>query len=66
MVRATGDQETLFGRAMPPRPTRRRQPPKQSTITISADAMAAATVGRMAGECITAEAADHPALSIVT
>jgi hypothetical protein len=56
MTRATGDQGLLFGPALPLRPARRRQPPKQTTITISADAIAAATVGRITGERVIAEA----------
>jgi hypothetical protein len=56
MARATGDQGSLFGPAAPSRPARRRQPPKQTTVTISADAIAAVTVGRIAAERIIAEA----------
>jgi hypothetical protein len=56
MRRAADDQGTLFGPATPSRPARRRQPPKQTTVTISAAAIAAATVGRIDGERIIAEA----------
>jgi hypothetical protein len=56
MVRATGDEGTVFGSAMPSRPARRRQPPKQTTVTISADAIAGATVGQIAGERVIVEA----------
>jgi hypothetical protein len=56
MARTPGDQGTLFGPAMPPRPARRRQPPKETTVVISAEAITAATVGRIVGERIIAEA----------
>jgi hypothetical protein len=56
MTRATSDQGTLFGTAAPSRPTRRRQPPKQTTVTISADAIDAAATGRIDGERVIAEA----------
>ena len=53
MRRAADDQGTLFGPATPSRP---RQPPRQTTVTISAAAIAAATVGRIDGDRIIAEA----------
>jgi hypothetical protein len=56
MKRATGDQGSLFGPAMPPRRARPRQPPKQTTVTISADAIGAMMVGRIDGERIIADA----------
>jgi len=56
MGRAKGDQGSLFGPPVPSRPARRRQPPKQTTITITADAIAAMTVGRISAERIIAEA----------
>jgi len=56
MRRVTDDQGTLFGPSLPSRPARRRQPPKQTTVTISAEAIAAMTRGRIAGERIIAEA----------
>jgi hypothetical protein len=49
-------QGTLFGPAAPSRPAPRRRPPKQTTVTISAEAVAAMTVGRIAGERIIVEA----------
>jgi hypothetical protein len=55
-MRRTGDQGTLFGSATLTRSTRRRQPPKQTTVTISAEAIAAATAGRIDGDRIIAEA----------
>jgi hypothetical protein len=56
MKRATGDQGTLFGDATPPRPARPRRPPRQTTVIVSADAIAAMTVGRIAPERIIVEA----------
>jgi hypothetical protein len=56
MVRVTGDQGSLFGPSAPSRPVRRRQPPKQTTVTITADAIAAMTAGRIPAERIIAEA----------
>jgi hypothetical protein len=56
MTRATSDRGTLFGAAAPSRPARRRQPPKQTTVTISAAAIAAVTAGRIDGEHIIVEA----------
>jgi hypothetical protein len=56
MRRAADDQGTLFGRVTPSRPARRRQPPKQTTVTIGAAAIAGATVGRIDAEPIIAEA----------
>ena len=40
----------------PSRSPRRRQPPKQTTISITAEALAAVTTGRMDGEDVVAEA----------
>jgi hypothetical protein len=56
MRRATSDQGTLFGPAAPSRTARGRQPPKQTTVTVSAEAIAAATAGRMDGERVIAAA----------
>jgi hypothetical protein len=55
MKRAAGIQEALFGLA-PTRPTRRRPPPRQTTVTIGAEAIAAAMAGRIDGEHAIAEA----------
>jgi hypothetical protein len=52
----TGDQGTLFGSARPSRPVRTGRPPKQTMVTISAEAVAAATAGRIDGERVIAEA----------
>ena len=52
----TGDQGIPFGPGMPSRPARHRQPRRQATVTISAEAIAAATVGRIDGERVIAEA----------
>lgn len=54
MTGATGDQGTLFGSVAPP--ARRRRPPKQTTVTISADAIDALTVGRIDAERVIVEA----------
>jgi hypothetical protein len=56
MKRAMGIQGTLFGTAPPSRPARRRYPPRQYTVTVSSEAIAAMTVGGIAGERIMAEA----------
>ena len=56
MNRATGDQGSLFDPATRPRRARPRQPPRQTTITIGADTIAAAMAGRIDGERIIAEA----------
>jgi hypothetical protein len=56
MKRAMSDQGTLFGPAMPSRRPRWRQPPKQTTVIISADAIVAMTRGRIAAERIIVEA----------
>ena len=56
MNRATGDQGTLFGPARPSRPARRRLPPRQTAVIVSAEAIAAATAGRIDGERVIAEA----------
>ena len=53
---ATSDQGTLFGAAVPPRPSRRRLPPKQTTLTITADAIGAVIAGRIGGELAIVEA----------
>jgi hypothetical protein len=50
MRRATGDQGTLFDPALTPWPARRRQPPKQTTVAISAETIAAVIAGRVSGE----------------
>jgi hypothetical protein len=39
------DQGTLFGPAMPPRPVRRRLPPRQTTVIVGREAIAAALAG---------------------
>jgi hypothetical protein len=56
MKRVTWIQGTLFGPASPPRSARRRPPPKQTTVTISAEAITAMTVGRIPAERILVEA----------
>jgi hypothetical protein len=55
MKRMTGEQGTLFGPA-PSRLARRRRPPRQTTVTVSAEAIAAVTVGRIDCERVVAEA----------
>jgi hypothetical protein len=55
MTHATGDQGKLFGPPLSPRSARRR-PPKQTTVTVSADAIAAVMTGRTDGERVIAEA----------
>jgi len=55
-MNAAGDQGTLFNPTRPPRPTRHRRPPKQTTVTVSADAIAAVMAGRTDGERVIAEA----------
>jgi len=54
MKRVLSDQGILFGPAAPSRPARR--PPRQTTVIISAEAVAAATVGRIDGERVIAAA----------
>ena len=56
MKRVTWIQGTLFGPAAPSRPVRRRRSPKQTTVIIGAEAVAAMTVGRIPGQRIIAEA----------
>jgi len=56
MRRATGDQGTLFDPAPPSRSSRPRRPPRQTTVNISADAIAAVTAGRIDGERVIAAA----------
>ena len=56
MKQVTGDQGTLFCPAPPSRRARRRRPPRQIAVTISAEAIVAATVGRIDGERILTEA----------
>jgi hypothetical protein len=56
MRRVVGDQGILFDPATPSRSARRRRPPKQTTVTVTADAIAAATAGRIDGEHVIAEA----------
>jgi hypothetical protein len=51
-----GDQGSLFGPALRSRPARQRRPPKQTTIVVSADAIAAVTVRRIDAERIVVEA----------
>ena len=56
MKRAPGDQGTLFGpRAIAGR-AHRRLPPRQTAVTVSAEAIAAATVGRLDAAHIIVEA----------
>jgi hypothetical protein len=50
MRRATGDQGTLFDPAPPSWPARRRRPPRQTAVTISAEAIAVVIAGRVSGE----------------
>ena len=56
MKHTSGDQGTLFGPATPTRPARRRRPLKQTEVSISADAIAAVTAGRIDGERVIVEA----------
>jgi hypothetical protein len=49
----TGD---LFAPGAPSRPARRRNPPKQTTVTITAEAIAAVRAGRIVGEGVIKEA----------
>jgi hypothetical protein len=39
------DQGTLLGPIIPPRPKRRRAPPRQTTVTVDREAIAAAVAG---------------------
>jgi hypothetical protein len=50
MRRVSGDQGTLFDPAPLSWPARRRQPPKQTTVTISAEVIAAVIAGRVSSE----------------
>ena len=50
------DQGSLFAPATPSRPARRRRPPRQTTVTVTAEAISAATAGRIVGEHVIAEA----------
>lgn len=56
MKRATGDQESLFGPAAPPRRARLRMPPRQTTVTVDLEAITAAAAGRIDGERMIANA----------
>ena len=56
MKRKSGDQGTLFGPATPTQSALRRRPLKQTEVSISADAIVAATVGQIDGERVIAEA----------
>jgi hypothetical protein len=56
MRRWADDQGTLFGLPTPSQPAHPRKPPRQTTVTISAEAIAAATVGRIDGERMIVEA----------
>jgi hypothetical protein len=56
MRRTTGDQGTLFGAVTSPRPARVRQQLRQTTATISAEALAAAMADQIDGERVIAEA----------
>jgi hypothetical protein len=53
MSHATGSQGTLFG---PATPSRRRQRPRQITVTVSTEAIISATVRRIDGDRVIAEA----------
>jgi hypothetical protein len=56
MKRTSGDQGTLFGPAATTRPVRRRRPPRQTAVFVTAEAIAAAKAGRINGERIIEEA----------
>jgi len=56
MKRMPGDQGTLFSAATSKRPARRRQPQQQTAVSVSAEAVAAVTAGRIDGERIIAAA----------
>jgi hypothetical protein len=56
MKRTPGVQGTLLGPASPARPARRRQPPKQTAVSVSAEAIAAITAGGIDGKRIIAAA----------
>jgi hypothetical protein len=55
-VSEAGGQGALFSVASTRRPERRRRPPKQTTVTVSADAIAAVLTGRADAERVIAEA----------
>jgi hypothetical protein len=52
----TGDQGTLFGPSPPSPRTRARRPPRQTTVTVGAEAITAAAAGRIDGERVIVEA----------
>jgi len=56
MKRPPGEQGLLFAPAPATRSARRRQPPKQTAVFVSAEAITAATTGRIDGERIIAAA----------
>jgi hypothetical protein len=51
----TGDQGTLFGPSPPSPRTRTRRPPRQTTVTVGAEAFAAVAAGRIDGAHLIAE-----------
>jgi hypothetical protein len=50
MKSASGDQGTLFDPAPSSWPARRRRPPRQTTVAISTETIAAVIAGRVSGE----------------
>ena len=50
-----GDQGTLFGPAAPSWPRRARRPPRQTTVTVGAEAIAVVAAGRIDGAHLIAE-----------
>jgi hypothetical protein len=56
MKRISADQGTLFGPATSTRPVSRRSPSKQTVVSVSADAITAATIGRIDAARVIAEA----------
>jgi hypothetical protein len=56
MRRAPGDQGTLLDPAPPTWPARRRRSPRQTSVIISAEVIAAVMAGRVSGERAVVEA----------
>jgi hypothetical protein len=56
MKRVSGEQRLLFGPAIAARPTRPRQPLKQTAVSVSTEAIAAVTGGGIDGERLIAAA----------